>query len=64
MAMFQELPLFDVSDNRLHLPSPDDEYLAEDLLEATISGVRIVHHNVQGIQGIQSKIIKLTYTKV
>ena len=42
--------------------SPDDEYSAEDastiyLLDATISGVRTVHHNVQGIQ---SKIIDLT----
>ena len=62
LCLFQELPLLDVLDGSVSSSSPDSENLAEDpstidLLEATISGVRIVHHNVQGIQ---SKIIELT----
>ena len=62
LCLFQALPLLDVLDGSVSSSSPDSENLSEDpstidLLEATISGVRIVHHNVQGIQ---SKIIELT----
>ena len=54
--------LFDTSVDSTSSSSLDDEYLTEDpftidLLEATISGVRIVYHNVQGVQ---LKIIELS----
>lgn len=62
-CLFQELPLLDVTDDSTSVLSVDDEHLADyvpsalELLGVAIQGVRIVHHNVQGIH---SKITELT----
>ena len=58
-CLFQELPLFDVSDDSTSVSSVDSDSTpsALELLGASIQGVRIIHHNVQGIH---SKITELT----